>query len=144
MEIGDWSQFLLAWRLVVAAEVDTSASGARVFGLNSLGFLWNCPRRGRGMGVACCRDTTPQDLRARIDRFADHVTSFCRSVSPDPLLQPQLIQLLKSATSTAANYRAACRAQSRAAFVAKLSISLEEADESLSWLQRLTGQRIDC
>jgi four helix bundle protein len=86
------------------------------------------------------RDMKPQDLRARIDRFADHVTSFCRSVSADPLLQPLLIQLLKSATSTAANYRAACRAQTRAAFVAKLSIALEEADESLSWLQRLTGQ----
>ena len=82
----------------------------------------------------------PQDLRARIDRFADQITSFCRSVSPDPLLQPLLVQLLKSATSTAANYRAACRAQTRAGFLAKLSISLEEADEAMSWLQRLTGQ----
>jgi four helix bundle protein len=82
----------------------------------------------------------PQELRARLDRFADQVTSFCRSVATDPLLQPLLVQLLKSATSTAANYRAAWRAQTRAAFVSKLSIALEEADEAMAWLQRLTGQ----
>jgi four helix bundle protein len=82
----------------------------------------------------------PKELRARLDRFADQVTSFCRSVATDPLLQPLLVQLLKSATSTAANYRAACRAQTRAAFVSKLSIALEEADEAMAWLQRLTGQ----
>jgi len=36
-----------------------------------------------------------------------------------------------------ANYRAACRAQSRAEFVAKLSIVVEEADETLYWLELL-------
>jgi len=46
-------------------------------------------------------------------------------------------QLLRSATSVGANYRAACRAQSRAEFAAKLSIVVEEADESLYWLELL-------
>jgi len=44
-------------------------------------------------------------------------------------------QLLRSATSVGANYRAACRAQSKADFTAKVSIVLEEADESLYWLE---------
>jgi four helix bundle protein len=46
-------------------------------------------------------------------------------------------QLLRSATSLGANYRAACRAQSRAEFAAKLSIVVEEADEALYWLELL-------
>jgi four helix bundle protein len=47
-------------------------------------------------------------------------------------------QLLRSATSVGANYRAACRAQSRAEFAAKLSIVVEEADGSLYWLEILS------
>lgn len=44
-------------------------------------------------------------------------------------------QLLRSATSVAANYRAACRARSDAEFFSKISIVVEEADESLFWLE---------
>jgi four helix bundle protein len=44
-------------------------------------------------------------------------------------------QLLRAATSVAANYRAACRGRSRAEFIAKLGIVLEESDESLLWLE---------
>jgi four helix bundle protein len=44
-------------------------------------------------------------------------------------------QLLRSSTSIGANYRAACRGRSRAEFVAKLGIVLEEADETLFWLE---------
>jgi len=46
-------------------------------------------------------------------------------------------QLVRSGTSVAANYRAACRARSKAEFVAKLQIVIEEADESLFWLEML-------
>ena len=46
-------------------------------------------------------------------------------------------QLLRSGTSVGANYRAACRARSRADFVAKLKIVEEECDESLYWLELL-------
>ena len=44
-------------------------------------------------------------------------------------------QLVRSGTSVGANYRAACRARSRAEFAAKLGTVLEEADESLYWLE---------
>lgn len=44
-------------------------------------------------------------------------------------------QLAKSATSIAANYRAACTARSRQEFVAKLCIVVEEAEESVYWLE---------
>jgi four helix bundle protein len=47
-------------------------------------------------------------------------------------------QLLRSATSIGANYRAACRGKSRADMVSKLSIVEEEADESLYWMELLT------
>lgn len=46
-------------------------------------------------------------------------------------------QLLRSATSVEANYRAACRARSAAEFYAKISIVIEEADETLYWLELL-------
>ena len=46
-------------------------------------------------------------------------------------------QLLRSATSVGANYRAACRARSDAEFVAKIGVALEEADESLFWIELL-------
>ena len=44
-------------------------------------------------------------------------------------------QVLRCATSVGANYRAACRAQSGAMFIAKLSIVVEEADETVYWLE---------
>jgi four helix bundle protein len=46
-------------------------------------------------------------------------------------------QLLRSATSVGANYRAACRARSTADFIAKMGIVEEEADECLYWLELL-------
>jgi four helix bundle protein len=46
-------------------------------------------------------------------------------------------QLLRSATSVAANYRAAGRARSRAEWIAKLGLVVEEADESLFWLEMM-------
>ena len=46
-------------------------------------------------------------------------------------------QLIKSSTSTAANYRAVCRARSKAEFFSKLSIVVEEADETVFWLELL-------
>ena len=46
-------------------------------------------------------------------------------------------QLLRSATSVGANYRAACRARSRADFISKIAVVEEEADECLYWLELL-------
>ena len=51
-------------------------------------------------------------------------------------------QLLRSATSVGANYRAACRARSRADMIAKLAIVEEEADETAYWLELLVASAI--
>lgn len=51
-------------------------------------------------------------------------------------------QLLRSATSVGANYRAACRGKSEADVISKLSIVEEEADESLYWLELLIEAKI--
>ncbi|AQG78327.1 four helix bundle protein [Spirosoma montaniterrae] len=51
-------------------------------------------------------------------------------------------QYLRSATSLAANYRAVCRARSNAEYFAKLSIVVEETDESLFWLELLVEAEI--
>ena len=45
--------------------------------------------------------------------------------------------MLRSGTSVAANYRAACRARSKADFLSKLGIVEEEADESALWMELL-------
>lgn len=51
-------------------------------------------------------------------------------------------QILRSGTSFAANYRAACRARSRSEFFAKLSIVIEELDETLFWIELLVDSSI--
>ncbi len=51
-------------------------------------------------------------------------------------------QLLRSSTSVAANYRAACRSRSGAEFYSKISIVVEEADETLFWLEILLEAKI--
>src|SRR5262245_22847062 len=51
-------------------------------------------------------------------------------------------QVLRSSTSVAANYRAACRARSKAEFKAKLGIVVEEADETVFWLEILADSGI--
>jgi len=51
-------------------------------------------------------------------------------------------QLLRCATSVAANYRAACRARTKAEFVAKMGVVVEEADETILWLELLAESGI--
>lgn len=46
-------------------------------------------------------------------------------------------QLLRCGTSVAANYRAVCRARSKAEFIARIGVVAEEADESVLWLELL-------
>ena len=51
-------------------------------------------------------------------------------------------QIMRSATSVAANYRAACRARSRAEFIAKIGLVEEEADETAFWLEIVVDANI--
>jgi four helix bundle protein len=81
---------------------------------------------------------TPDDLKARTKKFAVDVIQFARSISRDSINNEIACQLTAAATSTAAHYRAACRAKSRADFINKLGGAIEEVDESALWLEILS------
>jgi len=78
-----------------------------------------------------------ENLKRRTKAFALNIIRFCRTLPGSPEGRVIRQQLLRSATSVGANYRAACHARSRADFIAKLSIVEEEADESQFWLELL-------
>jgi len=75
------------------------------------------------------------DLRERTQRFALEVMRFIDVLPRDRKADVVGKQLLRSATSVGANYRSACRAKSKADFIAKLAIVEEEADECLYWFE---------
>ena len=75
--------------------------------------------------------------------FAVAVIKYLEQLRDCATLRVIRYQLIKSSTSTAANYRAACRARSIAEFHSKISISLEEADESLFWLEMIEDTGLD-
>ncbi len=84
-----------------------------------------------------------QELKDRTKKFAISCIALLRSInSNDRLFWHVEKQLLRCSTSVAANYRAANLAQSKAAFVAKLSIVVEEADESIFWLELLADEQL--
>jgi four helix bundle protein len=76
-------------------------------------------------------------LKDRSKRFALQIIRLCRVLLRSQQATVISRQLLRSATSVGANYRAVCRARSTADFVSKLGIVLEEADETLFWIELL-------
>ncbi len=74
-------------------------------------------------------------LLARTQKFAIEVIQLTKTLPDSPEFRIVARQLIRSATSVGANYRAACRARSRTHFIAKMSIVEEEADESLYWME---------
>jgi four helix bundle protein len=78
-----------------------------------------------------------EQLRERTKNFALRIVKLFRALSKSTGAQVIGKQLLRCGTSVAANYRAACRARSRAEFIAKLGIVLEEVDESVLWIEML-------
>ncbi|RDV12998.1 four helix bundle protein [Pontibacter diazotrophicus] len=76
-------------------------------------------------------------FKARTKTFALRVIKLFQTLPNRPDAQTLGKQLLRSATSVAANYRAACRARSNAEFISKIGLVLEAADESLFWLEML-------
>jgi len=76
-------------------------------------------------------------LRDRTKRFALRIVGMYRALPRTEEARIIGKQVLRSGTSIGANYRAACRARSRAEFVAKLGVVLEEADETAFWLDLL-------
>jgi four helix bundle protein len=83
-----------------------------------------------------------EEMKARTKEFAKRVINLCRYL-PDTL-EGKLIsnQLFRAGTSVGANYRAACQGRSKADFVSKMGIVLEETDETLYWLEILSETEI--
>jgi four helix bundle protein len=78
-----------------------------------------------------------EELRLRTKRYAGQVIQFVDNLPKGMAYDVIGRQLMRSATSVAANYRATCRARSKPDFVNKLGIVEEEADETLFWFEML-------
>lgn len=83
------------------------------------------------------KDQFVEQFRQRTKKLALDVIRFSQTLPRTEEATVIKRQLLRSATSVGANYRAACRARSAAEFHAKTSIVIEEADETLFWLELL-------
>lgn len=82
------------------------------------------------------------DLIERTKRFAHRCVKLSTALPKTLLGRHIQSQLIRCSTSVAANYRAACIAQSRADFVSKLSIVAEECDESCFWLEFIIDEKL--
>ena len=78
-----------------------------------------------------------RQLQDRTKRFAVSIIRFFSQLPKTEVARTIGRQLLRSGTSVAANYRAVCRARSSPDFVSKISVVLEETDETLFWLELL-------
>src|SRR5579864_5370029 len=83
-------------------------------------------------------EISPENLRVRTKQFAVRVVRLYKVLPFSADAQVLGKQLLRSATGMAANYRAACRGRSRAEWIAKIGLVVEEADESVFWLEMLS------
>jgi four helix bundle protein len=82
------------------------------------------------------------DLLLRTHRFAVDSFAFYRRLPKTPDAQVPGVQCLKSSTAVNANYRAARRARSPKEFIAKLGNVVEEADESVEWLEVMRDAQV--
>jgi len=83
-----------------------------------------------------------EQLKARLKALALRVLRLVRSLPRSVEGQAIARQLVRCGTSVGANYRSACRARSRAEFVARLAIAEEEADECVYWLELIIDGKI--
>lgn len=88
--------------------------------------------------LACAAvEHSPEALRSRTKQFALRVMRLVRNLPNTAEARVIGSQVLRSGTAIGANYRAAGRGRSRAEFAAKIGIVLEEADETVYWLELL-------
>jgi len=83
-----------------------------------------------------------EELKKRVTVFAHRCVKLCTALPNTPLGRHISGQLIRSSTSAASNYRAVCIAQSKAAFVAKLAIVIEETDESYFWIEFAADEKL--
>ena len=84
-----------------------------------------------------------EELKARLRKFALNLIELSKQTPFNSESKVLMNQLLRSGTSVYANYRASCRARSKAEFFSKLSIVVEEADETEMWLDLLIDSRVN-
>lgn len=82
---------------------------------------------------------TEKELKDRFKKWAISVVLFLRKLPKNEECSVIRYQLIKSASSSAANYRAVCRGKSGLDFLNKLKIVEEELDESLFWFEFIVG-----
>ena len=78
------------------------------------------------------------EFKKRTKDFAINTAKFCKTLAYDPIIKSYIDQVVRSSASVGANYRAACRAKSKADFINKMRIVEEEADESLYFFELLS------
>jgi four helix bundle protein len=83
-----------------------------------------------------------EQMKIRTKEFAKEVIFLCRKLPSNQEGRLVGSQIFRAGTSVGANYRAACRARSKKDFIFKLGIALEEADETLYWLEILAETKI--
>jgi len=83
-----------------------------------------------------------EELTKRTKEFAHRCVKLAMALPEIPLGKHIRGQVIRCSTSVAANYRAACFSQSNASFVAKISIVLEEADETAFWLEFIIDEKL--
>ena len=82
------------------------------------------------------------ELKKRSKVFAHRCVKLCASL-PNTMLGRHISgQLIRCSTSVASNYRAVCTAQSRATFISKLAIVIEEIDESYFWIEFASDEKL--
>ena len=86
--------------------------------------------------------TAPDQLRDRTKKFAVRVIRLCQALPKSSEGQVIAKQLLRAGTSVGANYRAACRSRSKAEWLAKLGVVIEEADESMYWMELVSELKL--
>jgi len=85
---------------------------------------------------------TTEELKERTKQFAPRIMRLVDALPKSAKGRAIAGQVVRSGTSVAANYRAACRARSRAEFIAKIGIVEEEADETALWLELIIADRL--
>jgi four helix bundle protein len=83
-----------------------------------------------------------EELKKRTNDFAHRCVKLAISLPKNSLGDHIKKQLIRCSTSVAANYRAACVAQSKAHFISKLGIVVEETDETCFWLQFVIDENL--
>jgi len=83
-----------------------------------------------------------EKMKVRTKKFAVDIIGFCDSLKNCKASGVITYQLVKSSSSTGANYRAACKARSKKEFFSKIFIVAEEADESEYWLEVIKDAKL--